>query len=71
MNRANDTLYFDLLSGARNGGQIDVPALVEGRVELPKINATGTYDLIRVGDAVSSRNMAAAMHDALRICAHV
>ncbi len=67
----NDALYEDLREGSRNNGQIDVDAWVSGGPVLPDKPPANGYDLIRIGDAVSSRNMAAAMHDALRICAHV
>ncbi len=68
--QANDALYHALAAQSRNGGQIDVSAWVAGGPVLPAGKPEG-FDLIRIGDAVSSRNMAAAIHDALRICAHV
>jgi len=69
--QANDSLYHELKDRSRNGGQIDVSAWVDGGPVLPQDIAENGFDLVRLGDAVSSRNMAAAIHDALRICAHV
>ena len=69
--QANDALYHALKDQSRNGGQIDVAAWVAGGSVLPTGKPKNGFDLVRIGDAVSSRNMAAAMHDALRICAHV
>jgi hypothetical protein len=31
-------------------------------------NDTGTYQLFRIGDAVNSRNVHAAVYDAYRLC---
>lgn len=67
----NDALYHELLAHSRNKGQIDVAAWVAGGPVLPVDPPGQGYDLIRIGDAIASRNMAAAMHDALRICAYV
>ncbi|QYX57176.1 NADH:flavin oxidoreductase [Roseovarius sp. SCSIO 43702] len=65
-----DELYHALKDQSRNNGQVDVQALTEGRLHLP-VARDGRFDLVRIGDAVSSRNMAAALYDALRICCHV
>jgi hypothetical protein len=34
---------------------------------LPQVNAEGQFDLVRIGDAISSRNLHAAIYDGLRI----
>jgi len=62
-----DLLFHDLRSRSRNDGVLDVDALVEGRPQ-PTAGATGGFDLYRIGDAASSRNIAAAVYDALRLC---
>ena len=66
----NDEIYHALCPLSRNQGRIDIDAWVSGTDVLPEKTGDG-FTLIRVGDAVSSRNMAAALHDALRMCAHV
>ena len=63
-----DDLYFALKDGATNRGAVDYPALIDGRPQESAINPEGTYRLYRIGDAVSSRNIHAAIYDALRLC---
>jgi len=67
---ANDELYVQLRPYSRNDGVIDVEALARGNVVLPG-NHDGLFTLVRVGDVVSSRNLHAALFDALRICARI
>lgn len=62
-----DDLYYDLKPLSRNLGELDQTALVDGSGALfPQRNANGGFDLYRIGDAVSSRNIHAAVYDALR-----
>ncbi|MDZ7840263.1 MAG: NADH:flavin oxidoreductase [Gammaproteobacteria bacterium] len=63
-----DDLYFELKDMARNRGEVDTGALMQGRLETPHANEAGRFDLFRVGDAVASRNIHAAILDSLRIC---
>lgn len=63
-----DGLYFGLKEGSRNRGEIDHAALIECRPQEIATNAAGTYQLFRVGDAVASRNIHAAIYDSLRLC---
>jgi 2,4-dienoyl-CoA reductase-like NADH-dependent reductase (Old Yellow Enzyme family) len=63
-----DELYFALRDGSRNGGQVDLDGLVRGAPQEVVSNPEGTYQLYRVGDAVSSRNIHAAIYDSLRLC---
>ncbi|NEI68892.1 NAD(P)-binding protein [Rhizobium lusitanum] len=65
---ANDELYLDLKPLSRNLGAIDYPALIARRPPLPAKNEAGSFDLIRIGDAIASRNIHAAIYDALRYC---
>ncbi|MBB6487845.1 NADH:flavin oxidoreductase [Rhizobium lusitanum] len=65
---ANDELYLELKPLSRNLGAVDYPALIARRPPLPEKNGQGTFDLIRIGDAVSSRNIHAAIYEALRYC---
>ena len=64
----NDELYFDLVAGSVNLGEVDHDALLAGAPQAVTTNAEGTYQLFRIGDAVSSRNIHAAVYDALRLC---
>jgi hypothetical protein len=61
-------LYFDLKDGSRNRGEIDQTALIECRPQETATNPAGKYQLFRVGDAVASRNIHAAIYDSLRLC---
>ncbi len=65
---ANDELYRALKPLSRNLGAVDYPALIERRAPLPQTMPEAGFDLIRIGDAVSSRNIHAAIYDALRMC---
>jgi hypothetical protein len=59
---------FDSLRDASNNqGITDIDALIEGKPQLGVEKGSG-YSLFRIGDAASSRNLAAAMYDALRLC---
>lgn len=64
---ANDELYRALKPHSRNLGAVDYKALIERRSPVEARNAEGRFDLVRIGDAVSSRNIHAAVYDALRI----
>jgi N-methyl-L-proline demethylase len=63
-----DDLYFDLKPGSSNLGEIDYQALLAGRPQTLTRNPDGRYQLFRVGDAVASRNIHAAIYDSLRLC---
>ena len=62
-----DDLYFDLKPMSSNGGAVDYDALIEGRSQTITRNPEGTFQLYRIGDAVSARNTHAAIYDALRL----
>ncbi|TMJ41946.1 MAG: N-methylproline demethylase [Alphaproteobacteria bacterium] len=51
-------IYFDLKEDSANRGEVDYEALVP----------EGKFQLFRIGDAVASRNIHAAIYDALRLC---
>jgi N-methyl-L-proline demethylase len=63
-----DDVYFALKDGATNRGAVDYGALIVGHPQDLAPNADGGYQLFRIGDAVSSRNVHAAIYDALRLC---
>jgi len=62
-----DELYFALRAGSRNLGEIDHDALIANRPQALVRNPAGSYALYRIGDAVASRNIHAAVFDALRL----
>lgn len=62
-----DELYEALKPGSRNGGEVDHRALLGGRPQDVVRNPEGRYRLFRIGDAVASRNIHAAVFDALRL----
>ena len=62
-----DELYFALKAGSRNRGEVDYAALIADRPQEVVRNPAGRYMLYRIGDAVASRNIHAAIYDALRL----
>jgi len=65
---ANADLYLELKEQSRNMGAVDYQALIARRLPLPQTQPTAAFDLIRIGDAVESRNVHAGIYDALRLC---
>ncbi len=63
-----DELYFALKPDSINLGEVDYAALVSGRAQELVRNPDGRFRLMRIGDAVASRNIHAAIYDALRFC---
>ena len=61
-------IYFALRPGSLNDGEVDIRALVAGAPQRVVNNPSGRYQLFRIGDAVESRNIHAAIYDALRLC---
>ena len=59
-----DDLFTELRAGSGNDGVTDIDALVEDR---PQPVARDGFELHRIGDAVASRNIAAAILDAFRL----
>jgi len=62
-----DDLYFDLKPLSSNGGAVDYNALINGHAQTVTRNGSGSFQLFRIGDAVSARNTHAAIYDALRL----
>jgi 2,4-dienoyl-CoA reductase-like NADH-dependent reductase (Old Yellow Enzyme family) len=62
-----DDLYFALKPQALNGGAVDYEALLAGRPQEIVRNPAGAFQLFRVGDAVASRNIHAAIYECLRL----
>ena len=63
----NAELYFGLVEGSSNGGETDLEAYIAGRPQERIVNGAGRYQLFRIGDAVASRNIHAAIYEARRI----
>jgi 2,4-dienoyl-CoA reductase-like NADH-dependent reductase (Old Yellow Enzyme family)/thioredoxin reductase len=63
----DETLYEALRPASVNLGAVDYEALVAGRPQTVVRNDHGTFRLFRIGDAVASRNIHAAIYDALRL----
>ena len=60
-------LYFELKPLSRNLGAVDYNALLQGQPQSLVKNDAGSFELYRIGDAVASRNIHAAIYDALRL----
>ena len=63
-----EDLYFALKQDSLNRGAVDYGALIAGRAQGLQGNRKGKYQLFRIGDAVSSRNVHAAIYDGIRLC---
>jgi len=62
-----EDLYFELKPSSKNLGEVDYDAWVANRPQHVARNRDGHYELYRIGDAVSSRNIHAAIFDGLRL----
>ena len=62
-----DDVYYQLKPMSSNLGEVDQEALIQGTSQTIMRNADGRFQLFRIGDAVSSRNIHAAIYDALRL----
>ena len=60
-------LYDALRPLSLNRGEVDYAALIAGRPQTVVRNANAEFRLFRIGDAVASRNIHAAIYDALRL----
>ena len=61
-------LFHELAPLARNEGELDIEALIAGLPQAIASNPDGGFMVFRVGDAVASRNIHAAIYDSLRLC---
>ena len=66
----NDELYLDLVE-TRTISIIDVAALIAGEAQPSSSQNDDGFSLYRVGDAVASRNIHAAILDARRLCQNI
>jgi NADPH-dependent 2,4-dienoyl-CoA reductase/sulfur reductase-like enzyme len=63
-----DEVFHALRANSRNDGVTDQDALLRGETQALHFNSGGHFQLFRVGDAVASRNIHAAIYDSLRLC---
>ncbi|MBH96976.1 MAG: N-methylproline demethylase [Rhodospirillaceae bacterium] len=61
-----DAIYHELAPTSWNKGITDIDRLINGQEQLA--SEDGQYVVYRIGDAVSSRNIHAAILDAFRLC---
>ncbi len=59
-------LFLELKPMSRNLGAVDYKALLRQENPIRMRNPEGQFDLLRIGDAVASRNIHAGIYDALR-----
>ncbi|MFC3075559.1 NADH:flavin oxidoreductase [Shinella pollutisoli] len=69
--KPNEDVYFALRPMSRNGGEVDYRALVAIRPQQKVRNGDGRFQLFRIGDAVASRNIHAAIYDGQRFMAAI
>ena len=63
-----DDVYFELKPDSSNLGEVDYTDLTRGNCAASAAKTRmGTFQLFRIGDAVSTRNTHAAIYDALRL----
>ncbi len=62
-----DDLYQALRPNSVNLGEVDYAAMLRGQPQTVVRNSVGKFRLFRIGDAVASRNIHAAIFDALRL----
>ncbi|MFL2543193.1 MAG: FAD-dependent oxidoreductase, partial [Alphaproteobacteria bacterium] len=62
-----DELYFNLVSFSKNEGAVNYTKFIKGEIQNIIKNKNNKFNLYRIGDAVSSRNIHAAIYDALRL----
>ena len=67
----NSDLYFALKPLSTNLGQLDLESLTAAWSQTLAPNPEGRFSLYRIGDAWASRNIHAAMLDAMRVCLHL
>ena len=63
-----DDLFHALRDRSKNFGVTDVASFADGHRAENALNPDGEFWLYRIGDAAASRNIHAAIYDALRLC---
>ena len=67
----NDDLYHALKPLSVNDGEVDLDALIDNRPQTVGTNPAGAFQLFRIGDAVMSRNVYAAIFEASRFMTQI
>jgi len=62
-----DELYFNLVPYSKNEGEVNYDKFIKGEQQNIIKNKNNKFNLYRIGDAISSRNIHAAIYDALRL----
>lgn len=62
-----EALYLGLKERSRNRGEVDPQALIDGRPQTVAVNPDGAFQLFRIGDAVTSRNIHGSLYEAIRL----
>ncbi|MCL4163937.1 UNVERIFIED_CONTAM: hypothetical protein GTU68_021278, partial [Idotea baltica] len=63
-----DELFSGLRGKSRNDGVTHLETWVSGKAQVQEDARDGDFELHRIGDAISSRNVNSAITDALRLC---
>ncbi len=63
-----DDLYVELRAGSCNNGTVNLDKLLAGQPQTSADDRGDSYELYRVGDAVSSRDIHCAILDSRRLC---
>ncbi|MCH7507327.1 MAG: NADH:flavin oxidoreductase [Proteobacteria bacterium] len=63
-----DDLYEELKAQSCNNGSVDMDRLLAGQPQISPIERGDAYELFRVGDAVSCRDIHCAILDSRRLC---
>ena len=66
-----DELYFNLVPLSKNEGEVNYDKLIKGEQQNIIKNNNNKFNLYRIGDAISSRNIHAAIYDALRLLVNI
>jgi len=61
-------IFDALVDGSSNAGELDLDCLLQGRPQPWQHSADKPYALYRIGDAVTSRDIHAAVYESFRLC---
>ena len=64
-------MYFELLPLSKNMGEVNYEKFIKGYEQDIVKNKDSKFSIFRIGDAVSSRNIHAAIYDALRLVINI
>jgi len=61
-------IYFAMKDQSKNRGEVDYHKMVKGEPQDLNANTDGGYQLFRIGDAVTSRNIHGTLYESVRLC---